>query len=63
MSNGMVGFGFDAGLGLASILMFAFAALISYRTRDHRVLVKTVPLAVTAADLAMVGVFPENFPG
>ena len=63
LSNGMLGFGFDAVLGLAGLLMFAFAALISYRTRDHKVLVWTVPLAVTAADLAMVGVFPENFPG
>jgi hypothetical membrane protein len=62
-SDGMVGFGFDAGLGLAGLLMFAFAALISYKTRDHKVLVWTIPLAVTAAALAMVGAFPENVPG
>ena len=62
-SNGTVGFGFDAGLGLAGCLMFAFAVLIPYKTRDRRVLVWAIPLAVTAADLALVGVFPENFPG
>jgi len=62
-SNGSVGFAFDAGLGAAGVLMFAFAALISYKTRDRRVLLWTIPLAMTAAVLAMVGVFPENFPG
>ena len=62
-SNGMVGFGFDTGLGLAGVLMLAFAAFMSYRTRDHGILVWTIPLAVTAAALAMVGVFPENVPG
>jgi hypothetical membrane protein len=62
-SNGAVGFGFDAGLVLAGLLMFSFAALLSYRTRDHRILIWTIPLAVIAVDLAMVGVFPENVPG
>ncbi len=62
-SNGTVGFGFDAGLGLAGLLMFAFAALITYQTRDHRVLIWTIPLAATAAALAMVGAFPEDVPG
>ena len=63
LSNGMVAFVFNLGLGLAGLLMFAFAVLISSKTPDHRVLVWTVPLAVTAIDLAMVGVFPENTPG
>lgn len=63
LSNGMVAFVFDVGLGLAGLLMLAFAVLVSSRTQDHRVLVWTVPLAVTAIDLAMVGVFPENTPG
>ncbi|HEV7188764.1 MAG TPA: DUF998 domain-containing protein [Blastococcus sp.] len=62
-SNGSVGFGFDAGLGLAGILMFAFAALMSYKTRDRKVLLWTTPLAATAVALAMVGAFPENSPG
>lgn len=62
-SNGIVGFGFDAGLGAAGFLMFTFAVLISYKTRDHRVLVWTIPLAATAGALTMVGVFPENVPG
>jgi hypothetical membrane protein len=62
-TNGTAAFVFDVGLVVAGLLMFAFAALISYRTRDHTVLVWTIPLAVVAADLAMVGVFPENVPG
>lgn len=62
-TNGSVAFVFDVGLGLAGLLMLAFAVLVSSRTPDHRVLVWTVPLAVTAIALAMVGVFPENTPG
>ena len=62
-SNGLVGFGFDAGLALAGLLMFGFAALVSYTARNPRALVWTIPLAVTACALTMVGVFPENFPG
>ena len=54
---------FDIGLVVAGLLMFAFAALVSFRTRDHTVLVWTIPLAVTAVDLALIGVFPENLPG
>ncbi len=63
MSNGIVALVFDVGLGLAGLVMFAFAVLVSSRTPDHRARVWTVPLAVTALDLAMVGVFPENIPG
>jgi len=62
-TNGNVAFVFDVGLGLAGLLMLAFAVLVSSRTPGHKVLVWTVPLAVTAIDLAMVGVFPENTPG
>jgi hypothetical membrane protein len=62
-TNGTVAYVFDVGLVVAGLLMFAFAALISYRTQGHTVLVWTLPLAVTALDLAMVGAFPENVPG
>ena len=62
-TNGSVAFVFDVGLGLAGLLMLAFAVLVSSRTPDHRVLVWTVPLAVTAIAFAMVGLFPENTPG
>jgi len=62
-SNGGASLLFDGGLVLAGLLMFAFAALIPYRSRHNRVLVWTIPLAVTAVDLALVGVFPENVPG
>ena len=62
-TNGNVALVFDVGLALAGLLMLAFAVLVSSRTPDHRAFVWTVPLAVTAIDLAMVGVFPENTPG
>lgn len=62
-TNGTVAYVFDVGLVVAGLLMFAFAALVSYRTRGHTVLVWTIPLAVAALDLAMVGAFPENVPG
>ncbi len=62
-TNGTVAYVFDVGLVVAGLLMFAFATLISYRTRGRTVLVWTIPLAVTALDLAMVGAFPENVPG
>ena len=56
-------FEFDAGLGLAGLLMFAFAAALSHQVRDARVLFWTIPLASTAVALAMVGMFPESRPG
>jgi hypothetical membrane protein len=62
-TSGTAAFVFDAGLVLAGLLMFAFAALIFFKSQDHRVLVWTIPLAVTAVDLALVGLFPENVPG
>ena len=43
--------------------MFAFAVVLSYRGRYRRVLLWTVPLAITAVDLALIGLFPENVPG
>jgi len=62
-TNGSAAPVFNVGLALAGLLMLAFAVLLSIKTKDHRVLVWTVPLAVTAIALAMVGVFPENVPG
>jgi hypothetical membrane protein len=62
-TNGTAAFVFDIGLVLAGLLMLAFAVLVSFRMPDHRVLVWAIPLAVTAVDLALIGVFPENLPG
>ena len=61
VSNGWVGYVYDAGLVVAGAMVLSFAALVSWGARDRRVLVWTVPLAVAALDLAMVGVFSESF--
>jgi hypothetical membrane protein len=60
VSNGSVGYVYDAGLVLAGVLIFAYAVLFSRKSSDHRVLVWSVPLMLAAGDLAMVGVFSEN---
>ena len=61
VSNGWVGYVYDAGLVVAGAMVFSFAALVSRGARDRKVLVWTVPLAVAALDLVMVGVFSESF--
>jgi hypothetical membrane protein len=61
MSNGQVGFVYDAGLVVAGAMIFAFAALLSKEAYDRRRFVWTIPLMVSALDLALVGVFSESF--
>jgi len=60
VSNGSVGYLYDAGLMASGALIIAFAALTSKAAHDIRTFVWAVPLVVAAADLAMVGVFSEN---
>ena len=60
VSNGWVGYVYDAGLIAAGLLVLAFAALLSREARDRRTLVWTAPLMVAAADLALVGIFSES---
>ena len=60
VSNGSVGYVYDTGLVLGGVLIFAYAASFSKKSRDRRVLVWSVPLMLAAGDLAMVGVFSEN---
>ena len=61
VSNGRVGYVYDAGLVVAGAAIFCFAVLLSRQAQDRRTLVWTLPLVVSAADLAMVGVFSESF--
>ena len=61
VTNGGVGYVYDAGLVVAGAMVLSFAVLVSRGARDRKVLVWTVPLAVAALDLAMVGVFSESF--
>ena len=63
VSNGSVGYVYDAGLVLAGALVFSFAILLSREIRDRRMFVWTIPLVVSSVDLAMVGVFSENMGG
>jgi len=63
VSNGWVGYIYSTGIGLAGLLTLAFAVLLSYKSRNRRVLIWTVPLAATSVCLAMIGVFSEGTPG
>ncbi len=63
VTNGAVGYVYDAGLEIAGFLIFAYAALISVKARDRRTYVWTAPLMAAAADLALVGIFSENTGG
>lgn len=60
VTNGGVGYVYDAGLVLAGVLVLIFAILLSHESHDRRTLVWAAPLMVAAFDLAMVGVFSEN---
>jgi len=60
VSNGPVGYVYDAGLVVAGTMIFLFALFLSRGARDRRVLVWTIPLMLSSADLVMVGVFSEN---
>jgi len=60
VSNGQVGYVYDAGLVASGAMILLFAVLLSRGARDRRVLIWTVPLMLAAVDLAMVGVFSEN---
>lgn len=60
VSNGSVGYVYDVGLVLAGALIFAFSVLFSREAHDRRVLVWALPLMVSGADLAMVGIFSES---
>ena len=60
VTNGWVGYVYDVGLVAAGVMVLSFAIALSRGPRDRRNLVWTVPLAMAAFDLAMVGVFSEN---
>lgn len=60
VTNGRVGYIYDAGLVVAGVLVLAFAALLAEGARDRKMLVWAVPLMVAAADLALVGIFSES---
>jgi hypothetical membrane protein len=60
VSNGQVGYVYNAGLIIAGAMIFIFALFSSRGVGDRRVLVWAIPLMFSALDLAMVGVFSEN---
>jgi hypothetical membrane protein len=59
VTNGNVGYVYNAGIVLAGILSFAFGALLSRGSR-RLTLAWTVPFMVAGLDLALVGIFSEN---
>ena len=60
VTNGRVGYVYDAGLVIAGALVLMFAVSLSNKSHDRMTLVWTIPLMVASADLAMVGLFSEN---
>ena len=60
VSNGQVGYVYNAGLVLAGVLSISFAVLLSRESRRRLALLWTVPFAVSGIDLALVGIFSEN---
>jgi hypothetical membrane protein len=60
VSNGSVGYVYDAGLVVAGAAIFVFAVLVSRESGDRRTLVWTLPLMISSVDLAMVGIFSES---
>ena len=60
VSNGSVGYVYDAGLVVAGTMIFLFALFLSRKPSDRKVLVWTIPLMLSSVDLVMVGLFSEN---
>lgn len=60
VSNGQVGYVYNAGLVLAGVLSVSFAALLSRVSPSRMVLVWTVPFTISGLDLALIGIFSEN---
>lgn len=60
VTNGSVGYVYNAGLILAGALVFAFSVVRSKEGGDPKDLVWSVPLMAASFDLTMVGVFSEN---
>ncbi len=60
LTNGSVGYVYNAGLILSGLLLLVFAVRLTLDSHDRRVLVWTVPSMAAALSLASVGVFSEN---
>jgi hypothetical membrane protein len=60
VSNGWVGYVYNAGLIISGAVVFAFAVLVYRDIRQRKALVWAIPLMVAALDLALVGIFSEN---
>ena len=51
---------YNAGLMVSGVLVGSFAFLLSIRRRSWEFLIWTIPLFLSAADLALIGVFSED---
>jgi hypothetical membrane protein len=60
VTNGSVGYVYDAGLVVAGALIFVYALLLLRAAPSLKAAVWTVPLMMASFDLALVGVFSEN---
>jgi hypothetical membrane protein len=60
VTNGSVGYIYNAGLILSGALVFIFAALTLKVAPKKKFAVWTITLMISAFDLALVGIFSEN---
>jgi len=60
VTNGSVGYVYNAGLVLTGVFVLAFAVLMLRASPGLKLAVWTVPLMIAAFDLALVGIFSEN---
>lgn len=60
VSNGSVGYVYNAGLIIDGAMVLVFAVILLKATPSLKIVVWAVPLMIAAFDLALVGIFPEN---
>lgn len=63
VSHGSTSWIFNLGLILSGLFEASFAVLLSFKNASWKYLVWSIPLVVTGADLALIGVFSENVGG
>jgi hypothetical membrane protein len=60
VTNGSVGYVYDAGLVVAGALLFIYAVLLLKASPSRKAAAWTIPLMIASFDLVLVGVFSEN---
>jgi len=58
--NSSVAYIFDSGLIVTGLLAATFGLILSFRKKDRRFLIWSVPLTIASLDLSMIGAFNES---